>query len=136
MSKRGNGHGEQNRVNILKKVKIGKNWNPYPAVVEPNGKLRDKVRVRGKVELHPEGYYYIEWWQDGRKPEQTKERAEVVDRACPKALELEAIRAGIETIQESGAAKDPRSPRRSPFTSRMSNGPSVSPRPMSCTNTV
>ena len=98
MSKRGNGYGSENRVNILKKVKVGKNWNLYPAVVEPNGKLRDKVRVRGKLELHPEGYYYIEWWQDGRKREQIKDRAEVVDRARRKALELEANRAGIETL--------------------------------------
>ncbi len=107
MSKRGNGYGSENRVNILKKVKIGKNWNLYPAVVEPNGKLRDKVRVRGKVELHPEGYYYIEWWQDGRKREQIKDRAEVVDRARRKALELEANRAGIETVQEIGSGKGP-----------------------------
>ncbi len=54
MSKRGNGYGSENRVNILKKVKVGQNWNLYPAVVELNGKLRDKVRVRGKVEVHPE----------------------------------------------------------------------------------
>jgi integrase/recombinase XerD len=105
MSKRGNGYGSENRVNILKKVKIGKNWNLYPAVVEPDGKLRDKVRVRGKVEVHPEGYYYIEWWQDGRKREQIKDRAEVVDRARRKALELEANRAGIETVQEIGSGK-------------------------------
>jgi hypothetical protein len=32
MSKRGNGYGSENRVNILKKVKVGKNWNLYPAV--------------------------------------------------------------------------------------------------------
>src|SRR5580700_768542 len=102
MSKRGNGYGSETRVNILKKVKVGKNWNLYPAVVEPNGKLRDRVRVRGKVELHPEGYYYIEWWQDGRKREQIKDRAEVVDLARRKALELEANRAGIETVQENG----------------------------------
>lgn len=50
----------ENRVNILKKV--GKNWIPYPAVIEPNGRLRDKVHVRGKIEIHPEGYHYIEWW--------------------------------------------------------------------------
>lgn len=99
MSKRGNGYGPENRVNILKKVKVGKTWNLYPAVVESNGKLRDKVRVRGKVEVHPEGFYYIEWWQDGRKREQVKERSEVVDRARRKAIELEANRAGIETVQ-------------------------------------
>ena len=102
MSKRGNGYGSETRVKILKKVKVGKNWNLYPAVVEPNGKLRDKVRVRGKVEVHPEGYYYIEWWQDGRKREQIEDRAEVVDRARRKALELVANRAGLETVQENG----------------------------------
>jgi integrase/recombinase XerD len=105
MSKRGNGYGSENRVNILKKIKIGKSWNLYPAVVESNGKLRDKVRVRGKVEVHPEGYYYIEWWRDGRKREQIKDRAEVVDRARRKALELKANRAGIETVQEIGSGK-------------------------------
>src|SRR5260370_5238391 len=102
MSKSGNGYGREARVNILQNVKVGANRNLYPAVGEPNGKLRDKVRVRGKVELHPEGYYYIEWWQDGRKREQIKDRAEVVDRARRKAIELEANRAGIETVQENG----------------------------------
>jgi|HubBroStandDraft_1064217.scaffolds.fasta_scaffold1585066_2 hypothetical protein len=47
--KSGNGCGGENRVNILKKVKAGKNWNLYSAVVEPNGKFHDKVRVRGKI---------------------------------------------------------------------------------------
>jgi integrase/recombinase XerD len=102
MSKRGNGYGSENRVNILKKVKVRANWNLYPAVVEPNGKLRDKVRVHGKVEVHPEGYYYIEWWQDGRKREQVKDRAEVLNRARRKAIERQANRAGIETVQENG----------------------------------
>ena len=101
------GYGSETRVNILKKVKVGASWNLYPAVVEPNGKLRDKVRVRGKVELHPEGYYYIEWWQDGRKREQIKDRAEVVDRTRRKALELQANRAGIETVQENGNGRGP-----------------------------
>jgi integrase/recombinase XerD len=80
MSKRGSGCGSENRVYVLKKVKVGKNWNLYPAVVAPNGEPRDMVRVRGKVEVHPDGHYYIEWWQDGRKREQIKDHAEVVDQ--------------------------------------------------------
>jgi hypothetical protein len=89
-------------------VKVGRNWNLYPAVVEPNGKFRDKVRVRGKVELHPEGYCYIVWWQDGRKREQIKDRAEVVDRARRKAL----------TVTEAVASylKDMEPPQREPRT--------------------
>ena len=58
--------------------------------------------MHGKVEVHPEGYYYIEWWQNGRKREQVKDRAEVLDRARRKAIELQANRAGIETVQENG----------------------------------
>ncbi len=104
MSKRGNGYGK-NRVNILKKIKVEKIWNFYPAVVEPNGKLRDKVLVRGHVEVHPEGCYYIEWRQNGRKREQIKDRLEVVDRARRKAIELEANRAGIETVQIIGSGR-------------------------------
>jgi len=50
-----------------KKLEVGEAWNLYPAVLQVNGKRRDKVRARGKVETHPEGFYYIEWWQDGRK---------------------------------------------------------------------
>ena len=57
--------------------------------------------MHGKVELHPEGYYYIDWWQGGRKREQIKNRAEVVYRARRKAIELQANRAGIETVQEN-----------------------------------
>lgn len=45
-----------------KKVKVGANWNLYPAVVEPNGNLRDKVRVRCKVGVNLERYYYIDIW--------------------------------------------------------------------------
>ena len=104
MSKRGNGYGSENRVNILKKIKVGANWNLYPAV-EPNGKLRDKVRVRGKVEAHPEGYYYIEWWQDGRKREQVKDRAEVLDLAAGKRSN--SRRTGLESRRFMRTGKGP-----------------------------
>ena len=105
MSKRGNGYGSENRVNILKKIKVGASWNLYPAVVEPNGKLRDKVRVRGKVEVHPEGYYYIEWWQDGRKREQVKDRAEVLDLTAGKRSN--SRRTGLESRRLHRTGKGP-----------------------------
>ncbi len=49
MPKRNPGYGAAGRVNFLKKVKVGKTWNFYPAVVESNGKLTDKVRVKDAV---------------------------------------------------------------------------------------
>ncbi len=50
------------RVNLIKKIKIGKEWRFAPVVPEANGRLKDKVRVNGRVEVHIEGSYFIEWW--------------------------------------------------------------------------
>ena len=51
------------RVNILKKIKVDGAWKLMPAVLEPNGRLKDKVRIGGSIETHSEGTYYIEWWE-------------------------------------------------------------------------
>jgi hypothetical protein len=55
MPKVSSGYGSAHRVNIVKKIKVDGAWNFYPAVVESNGKLKDKVRIKGIVEVHPEG---------------------------------------------------------------------------------
>src|SRR5580658_561225 len=39
------------RVNLLKKIKIGKEWRFAPVIAESNGRLKDKVRVNGQVEV-------------------------------------------------------------------------------------
>ncbi|HYX69913.1 MAG TPA: hypothetical protein VE825_12320, partial [Terriglobales bacterium] len=51
------------RVNVLKQVKVNDAWRLAP-VVEKNGRIvRDQVKVAGSVERHPEGKYFIEWYQ-------------------------------------------------------------------------
>ena len=35
------------RVNILKKIKLDGAWQLMPAILEPNGRLKDKVRIGG-----------------------------------------------------------------------------------------
>jgi len=88
---------QSRHVNILKKVIVHGKWGLYPAVVEPNDKLKDKVRIKGEVELHPEGTYYIEWREGGqRRRKAIPDRAIVPDLAYRKALELEAVKAGLE----------------------------------------
>jgi len=58
------------RVNVIKRIKLGDRW-PFAAVVEKNGKLvRDHVWVSGKDEHHPEGRYYIEWYEAGKRRRQ------------------------------------------------------------------
>ncbi len=45
----------RNKVNVLKKVKVDRQWKLCPAIVEPDGKLKDRVQVNGRAELHNEG---------------------------------------------------------------------------------
>lgn len=48
----GENSSAKTRVNVPKKVKVNGAWTLYPVVVEPNGKLKDKVRVDGRAEVH------------------------------------------------------------------------------------
>jgi len=58
------------RVNIIKMIKIDGRW-PFAPVVERNGRIiRDHVLVNGKDEHHPEGRYYLEWYEGGKKRRQ------------------------------------------------------------------
>jgi len=40
------------RVNVLKKVKTSTGWRLCPVVHEANGRLRDRVRVNGDIQIH------------------------------------------------------------------------------------
>jgi integrase/recombinase XerD len=83
-------------VNVLKKVRTNGGWKLCPVVRESNGRLRDRVRVNGRTEVHSEGVYYLEWREDGRRlREAIPNHAEVLERARLKSLELEARRAGV-----------------------------------------
>ena len=55
------------QVNVLKKVRTSQGWRLCPIVRESNGRLRDRVRIGGRVEVHTEGVYYLEWREDGRR---------------------------------------------------------------------
>jgi hypothetical protein len=86
------------RVNVLKRVKVNGQWKLCPAVIEANGRLRDRIRINGHTENHPEGVYYIEWRDKGQRRRQAiPNRNEVLEQARLKALELEADKAGMKT---------------------------------------
>jgi hypothetical protein len=84
------------RVNVIKMIKIDGKW-PFAPVIERNGKIvRDHVLVNGKDEHHPEGRYYLEWYEAGKKRRQPIERfEEAVPAARAKFIELQARKAGI-----------------------------------------
>ena len=86
-----------NRVNILKYVKVADKWR-FANVVEKKGKLvRDHVLIAGVDEHHPEGTYYIEWYEIGnrRRRKAVLSFAVVLEEARLKAIQLEAMRAGL-----------------------------------------
>ena len=86
------------RVNLIKKIKTSKGWRFAPVVAEANGRLKDRVRINGQAEVHPEGAYYIEWrvgGREGRRYRTAVQRDEAIDAARSKAIELCAIRDGL-----------------------------------------
>ena len=86
------------RVNLIKKIKTASGWRFAPVVPEANGRLKDRVRINGQIEVHPEGAYYIEWRVGGRRGRRFRTavaRDEAIDQARRKAIELRAIRDGL-----------------------------------------
>lgn len=85
------------RVKILKYVKCGESWR-FANVVENKGRIvRDHVLIAGQDEHHPEGTYYIEWYEVGnrRRRKAVPNFADVLDAARRKAIEVDAMRAGL-----------------------------------------
>src|SRR5579872_3939329 len=95
------------RVNILKKVRVGGSWK-LVSVLERNGKIvRDHVLISGNDEHHPEGGYYVEWYQEGkRKRQAVRNFADVIEAARHKSIEVNAQKAGI--IETSGEPEEQR----------------------------
>ena len=53
------------RVNLIKKIKTANGWRFAPVVPEANGRLKDRVRIDGQVEVHPEGAFTVWYERDG-----------------------------------------------------------------------
>ena len=74
-------NGYASRVNILKYIKVADKWRFAPAQTSNNKLKMDCVLIDGKPERHPEGTYYIEWYENGRRCRQSvKDSAEVLER--------------------------------------------------------
>lgn len=84
------------RVNVVKYVRVETKWR-LVAVVEKNGRIiRDQVWIAGRQEHHPEGNYFLEWHEQGRRRRQSVGPFDnVADAARRKALELSAQKAGL-----------------------------------------
>jgi integrase/recombinase XerD len=99
------------RVNVIKRIKLGTKW-PFAPVVERNGRIvRDQVWVSGREEHHPEGRYYLEWYESGRRRRKPVPAFEdVLQAARSKSIELNARKAGI-LLEAPQAAPAPQAAR-------------------------
>ena len=86
------------RVKLLKQVKINDKWVLATALFDSKGRVRkDHVCVSGNDENHPEGSYFIEWWDQGQRHREAAGALaqDAAERARIKQAELAAVHNGI-----------------------------------------
>ena len=86
------------RVKLFKQVKINDKWALAAVLFDSKGRVRkDHVLVNGKDENHPEGSYFIEWWDRGQRHREAAGplAQDAADKARIKQTELAAMRDGV-----------------------------------------
>jgi len=91
-------------VNLTKKVKVAsKGLRFCPVVYAKNGRLRpDYVLVAGQEQHHPEGRYYIEWRENGRRARRAagRDAAEADNTRKRQQAILDAKANGIQVLEK------------------------------------
>ena len=91
------------RANLLKHVKCNSGWRYCPVVWLQNGSVRPNyVLVHGRAEHHQEGFYSIEWYENGRRRRQAVGReASEAQAALDRHLHhLKGLSLGIGMCQQ------------------------------------
>jgi integrase/recombinase XerD len=86
------------QVKLFKQVKINDKWALALALFDSKGRVRkDHVLVNGQDENRPEGSYFIEWWDRGRRYREAvgPHAQDAAEKARIKQAELAAARNGI-----------------------------------------
>ena len=105
-------------VKLFKQVKVNDKWILAPALFDSKSRVRrDRVLVAGKDELHPEGSYVIEWWNQGQRHRESvrADAQDAADKARVKEAQLTAERNGIIPPSPKPEPK----PERTPLTSAL-----------------
>ena len=92
-------------VNLTKRVQTSKGLRYCPVILSANGRVKpDLVIVNGRQERHPEGAYYLEWRESGRRVRLSvgKDPADASARRQRKESELNALNNGIAVVPENG----------------------------------
>jgi integrase/recombinase XerD len=92
-------------VNLTKRVQTAAGMRYLPVAVSANGRVKpDVVLVNGHEERHPEGAYYLEWRENGKRVRLSvgKDAQDAADRRQRKVAELDALHNGVAVIPENG----------------------------------
>jgi integrase/recombinase XerD len=95
---------QSKEVNLTKRVQTSKGMRYCPVVLSANGRVKpDLVLVNGQPERHPEGAYYLEWRENGKRIRLSigKDAATATARRLQKEAELNARNNGV-TIAPDG----------------------------------
>ena len=96
---------QSKEVNLTKRVQTTKGPRYCPVVLSANGRVKpDWVIVNGQHQRHPEGAYYLEWRQNGRRVRLSvgNEAQDAAAQRHRKEAELNATNNGISIIPENG----------------------------------
>jgi len=96
---------QSKEVNLTKRVQTSKGMRYCPVVLSANGRITpDLVIVNGRPERHPEGAYYLEWRENGRRIRLSvgKDAQEAAARRQRKEAELHALNYGVSVVPENG----------------------------------
>jgi integrase len=92
-------------VNLTKRVQTAKGLRYCPVVVATNGRVRaDLVMVNAQQERHPEGAYYLEWWEGAKRIRLSvgKDAGDASARRLQKEAELNAVNHGVAVSPQNG----------------------------------
>lgn len=96
---------QSREVNLTKRVQTPRGTRYCPVVLASNGRIRpDVVLVNGQQERHPEGAYYLEWREKGRRVRLSigKDAQDAAARRERKEAELHALNNGVSVLPENG----------------------------------
>ena len=93
------------KVGLTKRVQTAKGLRYCPVVLAMNGRVRaDLVIVNGQEERHPEGAYYLEWWNGSKRVRLSvgNDEADASARRLQKEAELNAVNHGVALSPQNG----------------------------------
>jgi integrase/recombinase XerD len=96
---------QSREVNLTKRVQTPEGMRYCPIVLASNGRIRpDLVLIDGRPERHPEGAYYLEWRDKGKRIRLSvgKDAQDAAARRQRKEAELNALNNGVSVLPEPG----------------------------------